>query len=117
MDAAAATSTVLTIVYAVLSYFVLTALANILSDVSLLQVVVNLSTMSLAMPAVLSIFMSDLIQVVTSDVFPTDYIYNFVLGPDDTSALSDNFDFTGYSTSQFIRLLGSVFILTTLKVL
>ena len=61
--------------------------------------------------------MSYINKFVTFDVLPTDPIYDYIIGPDNSSALTNNFDFAGYNSSEFIRILGSVFIFTVLKVL
>jgi hypothetical protein len=55
--------------------------------------------MDLPMPAVLREFMFYNLQLVNYDILPTDEIYEFLLGPDDTTALSENFNFAGYSSS------------------
>ena len=72
--------------------------------------------MSVAIPAILSEFMSYVNKFVTFDILPTEIIYEYILGPDNSSALTENFDFAGYSSGEFIRILGSVFIFTVLKV-
>lgn len=98
-------------------FFVSFAMANVLSDISLLQTIVNFTCMIFSYPALLSEFNAQINTFVTFDILPTDKIYEATLGPENSIALTENFDFAGYSSGEFIRIFGSVFIFTSVKIL
>ena len=68
------------------------------------------------MPAILSEFMSYVNQLATFDILPNP-VFESIYGPENSHSLTDNFDLAGYSSGELIRLLGSVFIFTVLKVI